>query len=302
VTAPTSTASASRSLGHGACFGIGAGAALLGLLPWAVTGMRLPLQNLWATSGTDMPIAFLPFSQYAVTALFGILVTGSAVGGLVARATRHRQPRFGFLTTLAAIVALQAAATIQTAIVVSGGLVRSDFAALYLAGLVGGVVFSILVGALVAWLLAKAPPAGAIVGASVAGVALSFWVGALLSPLGSVGSPPLWLLGASRWIPAIVVGAAIAVWGVASIGRAAAAVFGLLVLWLAPALATGASSALGMRVFASDPAQMLDYGWGVTRMALFLPELALPPILVAVIVALFGLGARTVVLRRGRPG
>lgn len=281
------------------CLGIGAGAALFGLLPWVVTGMRLPLQNLWASSDIDsMPVAFLPFSQYAVSVLVGILVTGSALGGLAVRATRARQPRFGFLATLAGILVIQAIATVQTAVVVYGGLVRSSFATLYFAGLLGGIVFSIALGAVAAGLLGKAPAAGAIVGASFAAVGLSLWLTSAISPFGSLTMPPSWLLALPRWVPGIVVGVAIAWWGIASVGRVIAAAFALFVLWVAPALATGAGSALGARVYASDPAAMLDFGLGVLRSALFIPELALPPILLAVIVAVLGLIVRTLATRR----
>lgn len=51
---------------------IGAVSAVLGLLPWLITGMRLPLQNLWAadTAPDAMPIVLLPFSQYALSLIF----------------------------------------------------------------------------------------------------------------------------------------------------------------------------------------------------------------------------------------
>ena len=59
----------------------GAGSAVVGLLPWMITGMRLPLQNLWAsdTLPKSMPVALLPLSNYAVTLIAGLLVTGDAV-------------------------------------------------------------------------------------------------------------------------------------------------------------------------------------------------------------------------------
>lgn len=43
---------------------VGALVAVVGLLPWIVTGMRLPLQNRWAaeTLPGDMPVALLPFN------------------------------------------------------------------------------------------------------------------------------------------------------------------------------------------------------------------------------------------------
>src|SRR5690606_40914719 len=47
-------------------YAIGVAAAVVGLLPWLLTGMRLPLQNLWShpTSPEDMQHAQLVFNQY----------------------------------------------------------------------------------------------------------------------------------------------------------------------------------------------------------------------------------------------
>jgi hypothetical protein len=72
----------------------------------------------------------------------------------------------------------------------------------------------------------------------------------------------------------------------------------LLLLWLVPALATAVSSAVGSRALLRAPLEMLDYGWGVLRSALFMPELALPPLVVAVVVAAAGIGLREVLARR----
>lgn len=64
---------------------------------------------------------------------------------------------------------------------------------------------------------------------------------------------------------------------------------------------TGVTSAAGSRVLAEHPAEMVDYAMRVTRLALFSPELALPPIIVAVVVAGAGFVA-TAVVRRKRTG
>ncbi|MDJ0378729.1 hypothetical protein [Cryobacterium sp. PH31-L1] len=60
---------------------VGMLAAIVGLLPWLVTGMHLPIQNLWAADSVpeDMPIALLPFSQYTITLVVAVVVTGSAL-------------------------------------------------------------------------------------------------------------------------------------------------------------------------------------------------------------------------------
>jgi hypothetical protein len=72
-------APASRPINTWKWLGIGAASAVVGLLPWIITGMRLPLQNLWGTNTLPeaMPIGLLPFNQYAIPLIAGILVVGA---------------------------------------------------------------------------------------------------------------------------------------------------------------------------------------------------------------------------------
>ena len=58
------------------------------------------------------------------------------------------------------------------------------------------------------------------------------------------------------------------------------------------------SAAIGTRVLAPYPAEMLDYGLGVFRMAIGMPELWLPPVLLAASIALIGLVGRRSVDKR----
>lgn len=278
----------------------GVAAGLVGLLPWLATGMRLPLQNLWAfeTMPETMPIALLPFSQYALTSIVGLIVTGSAVAGLVARTLRRRMPRRGFAGLLVGVLAVQVVALAQTAVTVQAGLQHRLESTVYVVALIALTLFSIAVGALVLWLIARAPRAGALIGLAFGSIAVGFWASTLLHPfLGVVSGEVSWLLGALRWLPAVLIGAAISWCGVGTIGRVVAAIASLVVLWLAPALATAVSSAAGTRVLATRPAEMLDYGLGVFAAASTLPELVLPPIAVAIVVAGIGLGVRAVVAR-----
>ena len=57
--------------------------AIIGLVPWLVTDMHLPLQNLWAAevSPDQMPITLLPFSQYYLELLAAMIVIGAALAG-----------------------------------------------------------------------------------------------------------------------------------------------------------------------------------------------------------------------------
>lgn len=282
---------------------IGVGGAVVGLLPWMVTGMRLPLQNLWATQTLpeDMPIAWLPFSQYQVTLLLALMVVGAAAAGLASRALRSRLPRRSILSTTAGLLFVQVIATAQAANALRSGLEQGQAGTLYLAACVALAVVGILFGLLVLGLIARGPRAGAVVAFTLAAIAAGWWLDGLISPIGSVGARPelaYLLLDIARWVPAVLVGAAIAWGGVNTAGRIVAAVCSLLLLWIVPALATAVTAAVGSRILLGDPLEMLDYGWGVFTMAVAMPELVLPPLIVAVVVAAAGLGLRALLARR----
>lgn len=280
---------------------IGAASAIFGLLPWIITGMHIPLQNLWAISTTDMPIGLLPFSQYCIFLVAALIVIGSTVAGAIARATAAQHPRSAFGATIGGVVGVQVIAMVQTAIVVTSGLQEREASTLYVALLVAGTVAAILLGVGILVLIARAPKAGALVGVSIAAIALSSWLGGLFFPVGSVvSSSPLAsaLSDITRVAPAIVIGAAIAWAGIGSIGRVIAAIIGLLMLWFGPTLVTAVSSAVGSRVLLTYPSEMLDQGFGVFRMAIAMPELWLPEIALAVGVAFVGVVGRRVVERR----
>jgi hypothetical protein len=275
---------------------IGVAAAAFGLLPWLVTGMRLPLQNLWATESLpdDMPVVLLPFSQYALSLLAALLVTGAAAAGVAARTLRPRMPRLGVVAIFVGLIATQAIAALQTSTVVHRGLDGSRVASdLYFAAVLGVIVLWILVGALAFRLVADAPRAGALIGLAIAAVLSASWVSGLMIALGTAAADwQLALVGWTRWVPAVLIGIAIAWCGVGTVGRAIAALASLLLLWIAPAVITGVTAAAGSRVLAASPADMLDYAVQVTGMALLLPEVALPPIGLAVAVAIGGLLVR----------
>ncbi|WP_210479471.1 hypothetical protein [Naasia sp. SYSU D00948] len=287
-----------RPLGPTALLAIGVGAGLLGLVPWLLTGMRLPLQNLWAesTAADAMPIALLPLSQYAVTLIAGLVVTGSAVAGLVARSARARG---SVLWPALGVLLVHAVAGVQSAVVVGDGVEQSARGRLYLAAVVGVVVLSIAIGLAVLLLEARAPVPGAAVGFAVGALAAGIWLNGLVAPFGSL--PPAGayeLLALTNWVPPILVGLAVAWCGVRSLSRIAGAVGALLVLWVGAAAIPAVSAAAGTRVLAAHPLEMLDYGLGVFLLRLGMPELVLPPLAVAVVVALAG----SVVLRRRRRG
>jgi hypothetical protein len=281
---------------------VGMGSAVFGLLPWLITGLRLPLQNLWAadTLPEDMPLVLLPFSQYAVSLIAAVIVIGSAAAGLIARSIRLRTPRGGLAMVVLGVGVVDLVALTQTAVVVGGGLRDDSMSSLYLAALLACAGTAIVLGLAVLLLIARAPRGGAVIGLAVPALLSSVWLHALLSPQGPafIGEPS-WLFDAVRWVPPVLIGAAIAWGGVNTVGRAIAAFGSLLMLWITPAFLTAVANAVGSRVLARHLGEMLDYGISVFRAALFEPALAAPPLVLAVVVAAAGLVARTLLTRRG---
>ena len=284
------------------CLVVGAGTATAGLLPWLVTGLRLPLQNLWAaqTRPEQMPLVLLPFSQYAIILLIGVLVPGGVAAGLLARAVRAHLSRWGAAAVLAGALAVQVLALVQTTRVVRAGLQDRSESLLYLAVLVCVATLSVVVGVLAGILVAGAPPAAAVVGLSVGALALGPWLRGLLVPFGTVDVAPatIALVSALRWVPPVLVGAAVAWSGLRTVGRVAAAVVGLLLVWLVPALTTAISSSAGSRVLAHRPTEMARYAAEVLVAAATTPALVLPPLVVTVLVAGAGILGRGLRARR----
>ncbi|WP_146185003.1 hypothetical protein [Agromyces badenianii] len=297
---PVAVVSPTRQLRTWQLFLIGVGSAALGLLPWLITGMRLPLQNLWAseTLPDDMPLVLLPFSQYSLSLIASLVIIGAAIAGLVGRATRAWTHRGGFALLLAGVLLVDAVAIGQTATAVGGGLRDDDWSVLYLWAVVAVAILAVIVGVGVLWLIARAPRAGAVIGFTIAAILSAGWLHALLSPQGpAFAGEPAWLWAAVRWVPAVLVGAAIAWGGIDTVGRIVAAIASLVMLWVGPTLITAVSAAAGTRVLAKYPGEMVDYGVGVFRMALTDPGLVVAPLVMAIVVAAIGLVARTLIGR-----
>ena len=295
----------SRPLSPWIWLAIGVGAAVIGFLPWIITGMRLPLQNLWgtATPPDDMPIGLLPFSQYSITLIAGILIVGAAGAGIVARSMRRRQQRGGFVALIAGVLGVQVVAIAETSAVVGSGLRPGRESTIYLAAVVAVAVASFAVGALVLFLVARAPRAGALIGLAVAAIASGWWLNALIVPApAAVSETQIAILGALHWMPAVLCGLAIAWCGIRSLGSIVAALATLVILAIGPALATAVSSAAGSRALARYPSEMADYGMQVFQQAVISPELTLRPVVTAIVVAVVGLGIGAVLRRRKSAG
>lgn len=287
------TSSQKARLGAWPSLGIGAAAAIAGLLPWLVHGMRMPLQNL----GTSTPegLVLLPFSQYLLTFIAALLIVGAAFAGIVSRAVRAR---FGFV--ILGVLVVQVIAVVQTSLAVGATLQSRPESGVYLGLLIVVAVLAVLIGTAVAVLVAGAPRAGAVVGLAVAAVLAGAWLRGLLIAPFSIQTPPEWLLIALAWVPPVLVGAAIAWGGIRSVGRVLAAIAALAILWVGPALIIAVSSAAGSRVLAHETSAMFAYATEVFRSAVTMPELVLRPIGIAVAVAVAGMVFSLLVRRRGR--
>ncbi len=281
-----------KPLAAGWTVALGALAAVVGMVPWVLSGLRLPLQNLWATSTLDMPIVLLPFSQYALTDAAGILVTGAALAGLAARALRERMPRPGLVVAGVGVVQLVAIA--QTAVAVVAGLQRSTPALLYFAAVLAWITLSLLIGLVCLMLVMRAPRAGVLIGLTLGAIGAGLWLRALIMPFGTVTPVPvqLWAVQSAMWIVPLLVGGAIAWCGVRTPGRAVGAVASLAMLWLLPPAIDTVASAAGMRVYAHQPAELLRFAQAVFVERLGVMPLGVLPVLVAVAVAAIGLVAR----------
>lgn len=297
--------------GTGAAAGIGAAiglaAAVLGLLPWIVTGMHLPLQNLWETSVADqdaMPIALLPFNQYFVTFLAALLLTGAGAAGVAARLLRARIGRPGVFVALTVVLLVQVVAVVQTTAVTTAGLGMDrsvgtggsiSASEVYVVAFVVGSVLAVLLGAGVFLLLALAREGAAVVALAVSAVAFAEWVRGFVLPPATLSDPvQVQLADWAWWLAPVVVGVGIAATGLRSVGRVIGSVLALVVLLVGPALVSAASGASGMRVLLPYPLELFAFAGG-----LFTGSLArgLVAVLLAAVVGAVG---ALVVRRRGQ--
>ncbi|GAA4164066.1 hypothetical protein GCM10022286_25400 [Gryllotalpicola daejeonensis] len=297
-------------------------AAVLGGLPWLLTGARLPLQNLWAseTPPAQMPHTMLPFSQYSLVFQASIIIVGAGLAGLsvrlLARVLDRHAPLAGVAGAMLAV--LYIAAIIQTGLTVASGLQRdlpgwrgvlgdedarplSGASQLYLAGLIGVAIVVVLFALAVYVVVARARVPAAAVALSIVAVLLGPWVRELVQATAVIEPtrPAAWL-DPITWVPPIGVGLAICWCGVRGVRRIVAAAVCLAVLWLVPALLETVSAVAGSRALVHDPRELADYGWGLFRMLLGPAGWSLPLLGAAVVVAVAGaVGARLV--RRARP-
>jgi hypothetical protein len=290
--------SAAAEAGIAASLGVLAG--LFGFAPWLMTGAQLPLQNLWATAvlPEDMPVALLPLSQYQSTTILALLTVGGALAGLSIRLQRpaHRGPAVGGATM--GLLVVQVAATVQAFIVLGDGLGRGTLASVYFAGLLAGTVAAMAasVGALL--MIAAKSRAVTALGTGLMAVPAASWLAATAGYAAGPGGVPVPITMAWRWLPAILVGLALAWCGLKPASRLWIWAANLALLWIVPAVFTAINSVLGTRVLAGNMPEMLAMGGDVLGAALGPAGGAGPLVLVALAIGLGGAGLQQVRRRK----
>ncbi|MGO4191143.1 hypothetical protein AB4Y67_05690 [Arthrobacter sp. YAF17] len=269
---------------------IGFAAALLGLAPWLITGARLPLQNLWGTQvmPAQMPLALLPLNQYESTTLVALMVTGAAAAGFAVRCWSPARRLLATWCAAGAVAAVQVAAATQSFIVLGGGLAPGQLSSLYLAGMLAGVAAAMAAGLVSLLLLAARSTALAALGPGLVAVPVVSWLAAGVGGVAGVGSVPVVLIMLWRWLPAVLVGAALAWCGLRPRIRALVWMADLALLWVVPAIFSAVSSMLGTRVLAGDLPAMAALGKQVFTAALGPAGGAGPTILLALAIAVIG--------------
>ncbi|OFI37504.1 hypothetical protein BIU82_08365 [Arthrobacter sp. SW1] len=288
---------------------IGVLGAVLGLLPWLATGAQLPLQNLWATEilPADMPLSLLPLSQYKLVTLVALLTTGGAAAGMAVRywsgrkdPARRRQLAW---CAAAGVLLVQAVATVQSFAVLREGLAPAGRplegqGSIYFSGLLGGVIAAILAGAVVLLLISARPQGVAALGIGLAAVPFASWATAWHDVFSGPGGGPSELLALARWLPAVVVGAALAWCGFRPVRNVAVWVVNLALLWVVPALFISVQYVFGTRVALGDFQEMALMGRQILAATLGPAGGAGPSVLLALAIGLLGTGVMELLRRR----
>lgn len=283
--------------GWGLSFAIGVGGGILGLLPWFVGGGILPLQNLWATATMpeDMPFVLLPLSQYFATLLFALVLIGGVFAGVAVHVVARRRAVAVWPASVGVLL-VHLIAAVQSFVVLGGGLELGGDrrALLYFAGMLGGTIAAALVAQVGFWMTSRRSVGVAAFGVALAAVPFGTWSTRwFVASTGNAFTSEL-LSEVGRWLPAVVVGAALVWCGIRPGRRLVVWVVSLLALWVLPALFTAVQYGLGMRVLDGDLAEMA--GASVQLFPMVLAEVWLP-VIVALVIAVVGTVVRLVVQR-----
>ena len=267
---------------------------VVGALPFLLTGLRLPPQNLWDTEqpAESMPHVALPFSQYQLSFLLAIGVVGGVAAALTGMAAAPERRDRAVRAALVGAALAAAAALAQTSLVVRGGLDGSKRAELYLSALVAVTVVGAVLGLVVGRAVTRGRPGVRAVGLAVLSVLLTGWLGFLLLVQRSIGST-LWqgVFTAIPWVTAVVAGLGLALCPPRSRRAVLAWLAALVVVWVGPAVLAAGGYVAGSRAMlsSSPPSEWLDAGWDVLRAALLPANHARWPFALTIVVGLVGL-------------
>ncbi|MCO4275520.1 hypothetical protein NG701_13950 [Pseudarthrobacter sp. HLT3-5] len=281
---------------------IGLLAGLLGLAPWLVTGAQLPLQNLWGAEllPQQMPLSLLPLSQYELTTLVALMTAGGAAAGLAVRLWSPVRRRLVVWCAAGGVLAVQATVTVQAFSVLDAGLAGGAMSGVYFAGLLAGVLAAIVAGMLALLLIAAKSRALTALGVGLVAVPFGSWVGEWagnLAGAGNLSAPVMTLL---RWLPAVLVGVALAWCGLRPACRAVVWLVNLAALWVVPALFISVNYVLGTRLPGRDPQEMVLMIRQILTATLGPDGGAGPTVLLALAIALAGAAVRELARRRRR--
>jgi len=294
--------------------GIGVAAAVLGLLPGILSGLRMPPPVLWRSQALDpdAPLAFLPLSPSTASLLAAVLVVGGGIAGAAARLLRSRLPRHGSWLVVAGVLVVQVVALVQAAVATTDGLragsasgadgragTRSAEEQVYLVAVVAGTAALIVLAALVAGLVARAPAGVAVAASAFAAVLLGAWVTGFVPPAAPAIEVRMDVLpDPELWLPPLALGGAIALTGLRSAGRVVGSVVAVGLLWLGTGLVVAAEQILGNRLLLTDPRETASMAGSVVGAVLGGQGGTFERLAVAVVVGVVGAVVVRVIRRR----
>lgn len=272
---------------------VGLGAAVVGLLPWLVTAMTLPLHGIVQvyTVPEQAPVALLPLSHSYLVESVALILVGSALAGIIIRLAALRGKTLNARVVIIGVVAAQIIALAQAANVVNDGLQPTSQAGTYFLALVVGVLAAIAAGVGVLVGLARGTVAATTIAATLGALALGPWLGAVVLPIegewrhGASLSILQWGANVSALTPLLIVGAVAGWCGVSTWRRAAATSTAFVALWVVPKLVIAFGYAMSSHSASLAPQHMWSAG---SRMFsdLLLSVAAIQQLFVAAVVAL----------------
>lgn len=261
---------------------------LVGLLPWWATGARTGLA--WPDRG---PLVLLPLHHDRAVLLTALLVTGSVLAGLVLRRIAGAQRPAAALWAAAGHVLTLTFLVVQSTLALTAAVGDEGAAGSYVRALVIWSVLSAALALIVLVLIVRTAHPTAALLLSLAAPAVGTWV-ELCVPSTQPWSTSVHLL--LRWIPALLVGAALVWCGLRSWRARGAWVAGLAGLWILPAVDIALQYLVHYRRAGSGEEWLLA---GVDLLGLALaPMFAGPPVLLALLVAAVGTAVHALVGNR----